>query len=97
MKPIFLSQDFCSVGDLKKQAARLLRQLRENQRPIVITHHGKPAAVLLLPEDFDRMASHVHFVSAVKEGLADAAAGRVVSDEALESELDAALGGSEAL
>jgi len=91
MKPIILSQDFCSVGDLKRRAAALLRRLRENERPIVITHHGKPAAVLVLPEDFDRLAGHAHFVGAVREGLADASAGRIVSDEALDADIEAAL------
>jgi len=47
-------------------------------------------AVLITPEAFDRLAAYDRFLTAVQEGLADAEAGRVVTDQALTSELDAA-------
>ena len=68
----------------------MLRKLREVQRPLVITQHGKPVAVLLTPEEFDRLAAYDRFLAAVQEGLADAEAGRVIADQALASELAAA-------
>ncbi len=75
--------------------ARVLRRLRTEQRPIVITLNGKPAAVLITPEEFDRLYERERFVEAVGKGLADAEAGRVVDDEALSGELDAEFGAHE--
>jgi len=46
--------------------------------------------VLTTPEEFDRLAAYDRFLAAVQEGLADSEAGRVVTDQALTSELDAA-------
>jgi prevent-host-death family protein len=66
----------------------VVRRLREHRRPVVITQSGKPAAVLLSPEEFDRLIYRARFLEAVGEGLADADAGRVVSDEALGKLLD---------
>jgi PHD/YefM family antitoxin component YafN of YafNO toxin-antitoxin module len=51
----------------------------------VITQHGKPAGVLVSPEDFDRMSEHSRFLQAVERGLDDVKAGRVVDDASLDS------------
>jgi predicted transcriptional regulator len=47
--------------------------------------------VIITLEDFDRLHEHDRFVAAVREGLADSEAGRVIDDEALSQELDAEL------
>jgi len=92
MRPIQISNDVVSIGDLKVQASRLLRRINENRRPIVITQHGKPAAVMLTTEDYDRLAEHVRFIDAVQEGLAESEKGNLVGDDELDRELDAVLG-----
>ena len=95
MKSVQVSQDILPVGELKTHTSRVLRQLRTAQRPIVITLNGKPAAVLITPEEFDRLYERERFVEAVNRGLADAEAGRVVDDEVLSGELDAEFGSHE--
>lgn len=92
MKPMQVSEDILPIGEFKAQVSRVLRKLHEAQRPIVITQNGKPTAVLITPEEFDRLREHDRFLEAVREGLADSEAGRVVEDEALSGELEAALG-----
>ena len=54
--------------------------------------NGKPTAVLITPEEFDRLHERDRFLEAVREGLADSEAGRVVEDKVLTRELDAAFG-----
>jgi hypothetical protein len=44
------------------------------------------------PEGFDRRIYRTRFLTRISEGLADAEAGRVVSDEVLSQMLDAELG-----
>jgi prevent-host-death family protein len=92
MKPLQLTEDILPIGEFKTQASRVLRQLRASQRPVVITQNGRPAAVLITPEEFDRIREHERFVSAVREGLADAEAGRLVDDEELDSYFDEKFG-----
>ena len=92
MKQLHVSQDIVPIGEFKAHASRLLRDLRNDKRPLVITQNGRPAAVLLTPEEFDRLSGREQFLSAVREGLADSEAGRVISDEDLTDELDRALG-----
>ena len=95
MKSVQVSQDILPVGELKTHTSRVLRQLRNGQRPIVITLNGKPAAVLITPEEFDRLYERERFVEAVGKGLADAEAGQVVDDEVMLGELDAEFGSHE--
>ena len=90
MRGIQVAEDILPLGEFKTHASRVMRRLREAKRPIVITQNGKPAAVLVTPEDFDRLREHVRFMDAVQEGLADSEAGRVIDDEALGRELDRA-------
>ncbi|HSL82115.1 MAG TPA: type II toxin-antitoxin system prevent-host-death family antitoxin, partial [Thermoanaerobaculia bacterium] len=55
---------------------------------VVITQHGRPAGVLVSPEEYDRLREHDRFLEAVHQGLADAEAGRTISDEELGASLD---------
>ncbi len=95
MKELHVSEDILPVGEFKTHASRIIRRLKETQRPFVITQNGKPAAVLLTPDAFDRLSEHARFLEAVDEGVADSAAGRVIDDTQLSSELDETFGSLE--
>ena len=95
MRFVHVSEDILPIGELKTHASRVLRRLRAEQRPIVITLNGKPAAVLITPEEFDRLYERERFVEAINKGLADSEAGRVLEDEALTGELDVEFGAHE--
>lgn len=90
MRPLQLATDVVSIGELKVQAARILQRVNKDRCPIVITQHGKPAGVLVSPEDFDRLAQHARFMQSVQSGLEDSEAGRVVDEQELDAELEAA-------
>ena len=87
MKPFQVSEDILPLSEFKTHASKALRRVRESQRPIVITQNGKPAGVLLSPEEFDRLTERERFVEAVRDGLADVEDGRVFNDADLEAEL----------
>jgi len=93
MKPLLLSEDIVPINEFKAQASSVLRKMRQSQRPVVITQNGRPAAVLITPEEFDQMREREHFLAAVREGLADSEAGRVLEDEEVERLLNEEFGG----
>jgi len=92
MKPIQIADDIIPLARFKAHASQVLKQLHEQQRPVVITQNGKPAGVLITPEDFDQVQQHRRVVAAIREGLDDVEAGRVINDEDLDAELEAELG-----
>ncbi len=55
MKQLHISEDIIPLGEFKSQASKVLRQLRETGRPVVITQNGRPTGVLITPEEFDRL------------------------------------------
>ncbi len=86
MKAIQIAEDIVPLAEFKAQASQLLRQLRREQRPVIITQNGKPAAVVITPEEFDRIQERDRFLGAVSEGLADSEAGRLIDDDELGAE-----------
>jgi len=71
----------------------MLRRLRETGRALVITQHGIAAAVVMTPEEYDRLIERSAFLDAVADGQAADDAGRVVSHEEARRRLEAAVRG----
>ncbi len=92
MSALQVAEDIVPIGELKAHLSQKIRELRGRRRPFVVTQNGKAAAVLLSPEEFDRLTAQARFVEAVQEGLDDHDAGRVVSHEKLGRRLDAHFG-----
>lgn len=87
MNALRVSEDIVPVSDFKAQAADWLKRVAETGQPLIITQNGKAAGVLLSPVEFDRLSERASFVAAVKEGLADADAGRLSAHEEVEARM----------
>ncbi len=92
MKPISIQDDIIPIGEFKTHASRVMRQLRDTGRPVVITQHGRPAGVLVSAAEFDRLTERDRFIAAVNQGLAESEAGLAVDDEDLNALLDRKFG-----
>ncbi len=75
-----LHRDVQSLSTFKRDTSKFLKQMRETGEPLVLTVNGKPAAVVLDPEDFELMQERERLatIAAVNRGLADFEAGRVM-------------------
>ncbi len=56
------------VTSLKRQATKILADLRSTKEPVLITEHGKPSAYLVDVEDYEFMQNRL----AILEGIARA-------------------------
>ena len=74
MKPVRIKDDIVPIAEFKTHASRIMRRLKAEGRPIVITQRGKAAAVLVPAADFDRLMERERFVAAVEQGLAESKA-----------------------
>ena len=83
MKEVQVSDGIVPLGEFKSQAAKLLKRLAESGQPMVITQNGRPAGVLVSPQEFDRIQERQRFLESITAGLADAEAGRVIDTGAL--------------
>ena len=47
MNQISISKDIEPLSEFRKRSADFLKRIKEEKQPIVLTHHGKSAAVLM--------------------------------------------------
>jgi prevent-host-death family protein len=83
MRKINVAEDIIPVGHFKSHSAELLQQLHATRRPLVLTQNGRPAAVVLTPEEFDALGYREMVREKVAAGITSAARdGAVPSAEA---------------
>jgi prevent-host-death family protein len=73
------TKDIEPVTALKREASELITRARERATPIVITQSGKPTAVLVDVESYERDRSAFLLLKLLAEGERDYAEGRTVS------------------
>lgn len=79
-----LSRDIQSMSVFKRDTSKFLKQMKKTGEPIVLTVNGKAAAVVHDPDAYQaylREKEWIATIAALKEGLADVDAGRVVDAE----------------
>lgn len=55
------------IRELKNEASGILRAVREEHAEYIITHHGRPVAVILPVEDTERDLATESIVAAARE------------------------------
>ena len=56
------------VTTLKRQATKILADLRETKEPVLITEHGQPSAYLLDVDDFEFMQGRMEILEGIARG-----------------------------
>jgi prevent-host-death family protein len=69
------------VTNLKRNATRILAELRETGDPVLITEHGKPAAFLVDVKQFEAMKTRMDLLEGIARGERDIAEGRVITHD----------------
>jgi len=67
------------VTTLKRKATEILSELAQDQEPVLITQHGKPAAYLLDVETFETMQNRMTLLEGVARGERAIEEGRTMS------------------
>jgi prevent-host-death family protein len=66
MRHIRLDQDIRSVTDFRAQAAAVIDGVRESKRPVVLTQHGRGAAVLIDVEEYQKMVDLIETMTSTR-------------------------------
>jgi prevent-host-death family protein len=72
-----ISEDIKSVSDLKKKTREIFRQIHHTGRPIIVTVNGKPDAVLLDVEVFEKKLKSLNLGILLAEAETDVKKGRI--------------------
>jgi prevent-host-death family protein len=72
------SEDVVPVTALKTRSAKVLRQVSEGNRPVLLTSRGHGIAVVQSLAEYERQDEEREFLKAVVQGLQDVEKGRTV-------------------
>lgn len=67
------------VTTLKRQATKVLKELREEKEPILITEHGIPSAYLVDVDHFNQLQKKIKLLEGLARGEKAIYEGRIVS------------------
>lgn len=56
------------VTTLKRQATKILAELRKSKEPVLITEHGQPSAYLVSVEDYELMQKRLDILAGLARG-----------------------------
>ena len=82
-----LNEDVQPVSEFRANAAKFVQRVRETRRPLVLTQHGKSAAVLLGVEEYEEMLDTIELLRKVQTGEAELNAGLGIPHEDVEARL----------
>jgi antitoxin YefM len=89
MKNISIANDIVPIAEFKTSISKWFNNLQNTGHPLVITQNGKPAGVLLSPQDYDELVYRKSFLDSVGRGISDAESGRTYSAEEIREVLTA--------
>jgi prevent-host-death family protein len=73
------SEDVIPLSDLKVNPGRVVKQVDQTHRPVLLTSRGRGVAVVQSVTDYEVETEERAFLKAVVEGLVDIEQGRTVS------------------
>jgi prevent-host-death family protein len=65
MKRLVLDQDVKPLSEFRSNAALLLEHVRTTKRPLVITQHGRSAAVLLDVKEYEKLMDKIDLLQEI--------------------------------
>ncbi len=84
---IRVSRDIIPLGEFKTGISTCLKQVQATGHPLIITQNGRPAAVLLSPEECDNLMYRKQFIESIEQGLIAAEAGEVYGTDEVSARL----------
>lgn len=75
---IKFSEDVIPLSDLKVNPGKVVNQVKETHRPVLLTSRGRGVAVVQDLEDYEKNQEERVFMKAVAQGLMDVKNGRVM-------------------
>ncbi|WP_456406368.1 type II toxin-antitoxin system Phd/YefM family antitoxin [Thiolapillus sp.] len=69
------------VTNLKRQATKILAELRESKEAVLITEHGQPSAYLVDVQDFELMRNRLRLLEGIARGERAVQEGKIVEHE----------------
>ena len=87
MKTLSVATGIVPIAEFKSGISKWFKEVRESGNPLVITQKGKPAGVLLSPQEYDALVYRRDFLDSVERSLEDVRAGRYLDTQTVRAAL----------
>lgn len=78
---ISLAKDIEPLSEFRKKSADFIKRLKKDKQPIVLTQHGKSAAVLLDVSEYERIAKKIEMLEDLLEAKQQVEEGKTYTME----------------
>jgi len=85
------SQDVQPLSAFRANAAGFLDQVRATKRPLVLTQHGKSAAVVLDVDQYEALVDEIEVIRDIRQAKEELARGEGIPHDEVVAELRARL------
>lgn len=82
MMRLVLNEDVKPLSEFRAKVTSCISQVRKTKRPVVITHHGKSAAVLLDVSEYEGLMQRMEILEDIRLAENQLAQGKGISHEA---------------
>jgi antitoxin YefM len=80
-KRVRLSRDIQPLSEFRANTAKFLRHVQESGRPLILTQHGRSAAVLLGIGEYERLVERAELVGDIETAEAQLGLGQGIPHE----------------
>ena len=87
MKPK-LSEDITPVTEFRTKAAELIQKIKKTRRPLILTQHGRSAAVLEDVREYENRLERLALLESIVKGFQASERGEVTSHKGAMRQLD---------
>ena len=87
MRQIRISRDIRPLSEFRANTAALIQQVRTTRRPLVLTQHGKGAAVLLDVNEYESLVERAELLEDVAAAEEQLARGDGIEHDAAKAQL----------
>lgn len=87
MRRVDLNQDIRSLSDFRANAASFVQQVHKTKRPMVITHRGRSAAVLIDVPEYETMIEKLELLQDVQVAEEQIKDGKGLKHEAAKKQI----------
>jgi len=76
-----LLEDVCPISEFREHAASMVAKVHTNQRPIIITQHGKSSAVLVSAKSYQELLDKIEILTEINASEEEYANGGGIEQE----------------
>lgn len=85
MGRVDLREDLKPLSEFRANAAAVIAQVRRTKRPVVLTQHGRSAAVLLDVDEYEALLERVELLQDIQAAERQLTAGQGIAHEDAEA------------